>query len=130
MQISDALIDRFLDGDVSEEESTQVLAWLEMDGSLDEFAARAELHAELRRSLRRRQLQEEALAGCEEFQQDRSSSQHTGNSADLERSWGNGNYRAETGAEMGVTRRLQHLAQEDNQSSTPMESSEIVSGAA
>lgn len=61
MTIDDALIDRFLDGDVSEAEAASVLRWLEVPVNLDRFARRAELHTDLRKTLRRRSIQSAAL---------------------------------------------------------------------
>ncbi|MEO2027250.1 MAG: FecR domain-containing protein [Fuerstiella sp.] len=64
MDVSDELLDRFLDGDTSNEESEAVLHWLEADQNMRRFAERSEIHADLRRSLHRRNVQQEALAVC------------------------------------------------------------------
>lgn len=62
MSVSDELLDRFLDGDVSREEHRQILSWLETGPDhIQLLAQRAELHADLRRSLKRRGIQNEAL---------------------------------------------------------------------
>lgn len=66
MSVTDELIDRFLDGEASEGEVAEVLQWLESPGNLGQFARRAELHADLRRSLRRRKIQAAALQVCDE----------------------------------------------------------------
>ncbi|MEO2013205.1 MAG: FecR domain-containing protein [Fuerstiella sp.] len=64
MDVSDELLDRFLDGDTTSEESEVVLQWLEADQNIGRFAERSEIHADLRRSLHRRNVQQEALAAC------------------------------------------------------------------
>ena len=61
MSIDDAFIDRVLDGTVSESEVADFQRWLQDPDNLERFAHRSELHVDLRRSLRRRQLQEQAL---------------------------------------------------------------------
>ncbi|MEK6237054.1 MAG: FecR family protein, partial [Planctomycetales bacterium] len=61
MNLNQELLDRILEGDLSEEERDQAAAWLESDDAVHQLAERAELHADLRRSLRRRNLQESAL---------------------------------------------------------------------
>lgn len=66
MPVNDELIDRFLDGDVSDAEAGEVMEWLESPANLDRFARRAELHADLRSSLRRRSIQTNALEACDE----------------------------------------------------------------
>lgn len=62
MSVEDELIDRFLDGDVSQNEADQVVRWLESPANLQRFAQRAELHADLRSSLRRRSVQDLSVA--------------------------------------------------------------------
>jgi len=67
MEAANELLDRFLDGDASEEDRRQVLAWLETDAeAMKRLGDRAELHADLRRSLQRRHIQEQAVASIEE----------------------------------------------------------------
>lgn len=66
MSVTDELIDRVLDGEASEDEIAEVLRWLESPVNLGRFARRAELHADLRRSLRRRKIQAVALQVCDE----------------------------------------------------------------
>ncbi|GAB5442096.1 MAG: hypothetical protein Fues2KO_24450 [Fuerstiella sp.] len=61
MSVDDEFIDRILEGDVSEEEASEFQAWLKVPANLERFALRAELHSDLRRSLRRRQIQTSAL---------------------------------------------------------------------
>lgn len=64
MRITDEMLDRFLDGDVSTAEHQAVLAWLQHDDHLLEFTQRAELHHDLYRTLRRQRLQKEVLSAC------------------------------------------------------------------
>ena len=59
-EVSDELIDRFLDGEASAQEAAAVLQWLETAANLERYAMRAALHADLRRSLGRRRIQENA----------------------------------------------------------------------
>ncbi len=59
--VDDELIDRFLDGDISNDEAARVSQWLEVPANLKRFAKRAELHADLRSALRRRSIQSTAL---------------------------------------------------------------------
>ncbi len=66
MSVTDELIDRVLDGEASEDEIAEVQQWLESPSNLGRFARRAELHADLRRSLRRRKLQAAALQVCDD----------------------------------------------------------------
>lgn len=66
MPVDDELIDRFLDGDVSDGEAAEVLQWLESASDLKEFSRRAELHVDLRRSLRRRGIQSSAIGACDD----------------------------------------------------------------
>lgn len=61
MTIDDDFIDRVLEGDVSEGEAVEFQAWLQLPANLQRFALRGELHADLRRSLRRRHIQASAL---------------------------------------------------------------------
>ena len=65
MSVDDELIDRFLDGEVSKDESAAVIEWLESSANLQHFARRAELHSDLRSSLRRRSIQESAMEICD-----------------------------------------------------------------
>ncbi|TWU44804.1 FecR protein [Rubripirellula tenax] len=64
MPVDDGLMDRFLDGDVSDDEKARVVEWLELPANLQCFAKRAELHSDLRCSLRRRSIQERAIETC------------------------------------------------------------------
>lgn len=68
MTVNDELIDRFLEEDVSDREAGEVLEWLKAPANLDHFARRAELHADLRSSLRRRSIQASGLEVCEEHE--------------------------------------------------------------
>lgn len=61
MSIDDEFIDRVLEGDVSEEEAAEFGKWLKVPAHLERFALRGELHAQLRRSLRRRHIQSSVL---------------------------------------------------------------------
>ena len=61
MTVDDELIDRFLDGDVSEDEAAVFSQWLEAPANLQRLARRAELHADLLSALRRRSIQSTAL---------------------------------------------------------------------
>ena len=61
MSVDDDFIDRILEGAVSDEEAAEFQAWLKVPENLEHFALRAELHSDLRRSLRRRQIQKSAL---------------------------------------------------------------------
>ncbi|MDG1898080.1 MAG: FecR domain-containing protein [Fuerstiella sp.] len=65
-QINDELLDDFLDGEVSSEEATLVLAWLELPANMERYALRAGLKADLCRSLQRRKIQQNALAVCDD----------------------------------------------------------------
>ncbi|MGB7324863.1 MAG: FecR domain-containing protein, partial [Rubripirellula sp.] len=65
MSVDDELIDRFLDGDASEDEAALIVEWLESSANLPRFAQRAELHADLRRLLRRKGIQDSAIETCE-----------------------------------------------------------------
>lgn len=64
MFVDNDLMDRFLDGDVSDDETAQVIQWLESPANLQCFAKRAELHTDLRSSLRRRSIQDSAMQNC------------------------------------------------------------------
>lgn len=64
MPVDDERIDRYLEGDISDAEVAEVMKWLEEQGNLERFARRAELHADLRSSLRRRSIQARALDSC------------------------------------------------------------------
>jgi len=66
ISVNDELIDRFLDGDASSDEAAEVIAWLELPENIERYARRAELHADLRRSLRRRSIQSSAVTACED----------------------------------------------------------------
>ena len=61
MSVDDELIDRILEGEASDEEVAEFQAWLQVPENLQRYALRAELHSDLRRSLRRRQIQKSAL---------------------------------------------------------------------
>ncbi|TWT42432.1 FecR protein [Thalassoglobus neptunius] len=61
MLIDDEFIDRVLEGEATGEEAAEFQAWLQVPANLDRFALRAELHSDLRRSLRRRDIQKSAL---------------------------------------------------------------------
>lgn len=61
MSINDDFIDRILEGEASGEETAEFQEWLRTPQNLERFALRAELHAELRHSLRRRHIQMNAL---------------------------------------------------------------------
>ena len=61
MSVNNDLIDRILEGEVSDEEAAEFQAWLNVPENLESFALRAELHSDLRRSLRRRQIQKNAV---------------------------------------------------------------------
>lgn len=61
MIVDDELLDRFLAGEVSEEEATSVAQWMAEPANLERFAERAQLHADIRSSLRRRSIQSTAL---------------------------------------------------------------------
>ncbi|MEP3478952.1 MAG: LamG-like jellyroll fold domain-containing protein [Fuerstiella sp.] len=65
MSVDDELIDRFLDGELTSDETASVVEWLESAANLRYFANRAELHVDLRGSLRRRGIQESAMDPCE-----------------------------------------------------------------
>lgn len=65
MSVDEELIDRFLDGEVSKNEEAEVIEWLEPSANLEHFVRRAELHADLRSSLRRRSIQKSAIEVCE-----------------------------------------------------------------
>ncbi|MCM2369074.1 LamG-like jellyroll fold domain-containing protein [Aporhodopirellula aestuarii] len=61
MDINDDLIDRVLQGQATAVEAAEFQKWLRIPANLERFALRAELHADLRRSLRRRDIQNSAL---------------------------------------------------------------------
>ncbi|EMI18220.1 FecR protein domain protein [Rhodopirellula maiorica SM1] len=61
MTVDDELIDRMLSGEPSDEEAAAFQQWVKTPANLQRFALRAELHAELRHSLRRRHIQARAL---------------------------------------------------------------------
>ena len=62
MTVDDELLDRFLDGESTQQERQTVLEWLESKSEFVVlFAERAELHADVRRSLKRRRIQHNAL---------------------------------------------------------------------
>lgn len=61
MPVDDELIDRILTGEASDKEIAQIQEWLKDPLHLEQFALRAELHADLRRSLQRRHIQTAAL---------------------------------------------------------------------
>ena len=66
MAINNEFIDRFLEGDVSEEEAAEFQQWLKVPANLQRFALRGELHSDLRRSLRRRNIQSSVLGTKED----------------------------------------------------------------
>jgi hypothetical protein len=70
MSVDDDLIDRFLEGEVSADEAELVTEWLESPASLQRFVKRAELHADLRSSLRRKSIQDSAMETCDGKQSD------------------------------------------------------------
>lgn len=55
-------MDQYLESELLPDDVAQLQQWLQDDRNLHLFAARAELHTDLRRSLQRRNLQNEALA--------------------------------------------------------------------
>lgn len=61
MSVDDEFIDRILEGEVSEEEASEFQTWLKVPENIERLALRVELHSDLRRSLRRRQIQKSAL---------------------------------------------------------------------
>jgi hypothetical protein len=61
MSVDDDFIDCILEGETSDEEVAEFQTWLQLPANLERFALRAELHSDLRRSLRRRLIQESAL---------------------------------------------------------------------
>ncbi|WP_182864730.1 LamG-like jellyroll fold domain-containing protein [Rhodopirellula sp. JC639] len=61
MPVDDDFIDRILEGEASDEEAAEFKAWLLVPENLQRYAFRAELHSDLRRSLRRRHIQKSAL---------------------------------------------------------------------
>ena len=61
MSVDSDFIDRILEGRASSEESAEFQTWLQAPANLERFALRAELHSDLRRALRRRQIQKRAL---------------------------------------------------------------------
>lgn len=61
MSVDDDFIDRILEGEASDEEATEFQTWLQVPENLERYALRAELHSDLRRSLRRRHIQKSAL---------------------------------------------------------------------
>ncbi len=61
MSVNDDFIDRILEGEASDEEVAEFQNWLQIRGNVERFALRAELHSDLRRSLRRRNIQKSAL---------------------------------------------------------------------
>ncbi len=61
MSVDDDFIDRILEGESSAEEAAEFKRWIEFPANRERFALRAELHSDLRRSLRRRRIQKSAL---------------------------------------------------------------------
>mgnify|MGYP003658582595 FL=1 len=61
MTADDELIDRMLAGEPSDEEAAAFQQWLKTPANLQRFALRAELHSNLRQSLRRRKIQARAM---------------------------------------------------------------------
>lgn len=66
ISVDDELIDRVLEGEATEAESAAFQAWLNVPENLERFALRAELQSDLRRSLRRRDIQRTALEASPE----------------------------------------------------------------
>ncbi|MEL6107519.1 MAG: LamG-like jellyroll fold domain-containing protein [Planctomycetota bacterium] len=79
MKVDDEFIDRVLEGAVTADEIDGFQDWLAEPANLRHFAIRAELHADLRRSLRRRRLQADAMEANREPSAtlDASGSHHT-----------------------------------------------------
>jgi len=76
MSVNNDFMDRILEGGASEEEAAEFQRWLQVPANLQRFALRAELHSDLRRSLRRRSIQSSALkASTDEQITDSASSQ-------------------------------------------------------
>ena len=65
MDVTDDLLDRFLDGEVSNDESARVLAWVESNHNMKELVERVEIHSDLRRSLKRRSIQQGSFEGSQ-----------------------------------------------------------------
>ena len=61
MTINHQQIDQHLDSGMSTEEAAQLEQWLQDDEHLNQLVARAELHTDLRRSLQRLSIQQEAM---------------------------------------------------------------------
>lgn len=61
MFVDDDFIDRILQGKASDQEAAEFQTWLRVPENLHRYALRAELHSDLRRSLRRRHIQKSAL---------------------------------------------------------------------
>lgn len=61
MSVDEKLLDQFLDGECSADETKLLIEWLESPDNLQRFAQRSELHAELRSLLRRKSIQASAL---------------------------------------------------------------------
>lgn len=61
MQVDDKFIDRILDGEANEQEVEGFQVWLDDPRNMQRYVLRAELHAQLRKSLKRRSLQEAAI---------------------------------------------------------------------
>ncbi|QDV62291.1 LamG-like jellyroll fold domain-containing protein [Crateriforma conspicua] len=66
MSVDNDLIDRILEGEVSDEEAAELQSWLQDQENLERFALRAELHSGLRRSLQRQLIQKNALDASED----------------------------------------------------------------
>jgi hypothetical protein len=61
MTINHEQIDQHLDSGMSTEDAAELEQWLQNDEHLNQLVARAELHTDLRRSLQRRSIQQEAI---------------------------------------------------------------------
>ena len=60
MNVNNTDIDQHFDDALSSEDAARLEQWLQNGDNLDQWAARAELHADLRRSLQRRGIQQQA----------------------------------------------------------------------
>lgn len=61
MNVNNTHIDQHLDDDLSSEDAARLEQWLKDDEHLHQWVERAELHTDLRRSLRRRGIQQQAV---------------------------------------------------------------------
>lgn len=61
--MNDTTLDQYLDGELSDVECSQLNRWLEQDPAhVERLAERAFLHAEIRRRLRRKAIEQNVLA--------------------------------------------------------------------